>query len=188
MRTHLDYDAVIALKLCFAMTPRPSQAVRQQLAVSIGVPEKTVTVWFQNRRQRSKARDGMSDDRGCPEACKLLFQDEGESTPWWESGLISALTMPGSPTSITHDLSHSSGKGGGCDERLIDTCELLESVMYRGAGPVSAAHPPWRSRSLGAERPVLQLLNQGGFADGDGFAGQGLDDGFNDGSLSVDFA
>jgi len=166
MRTHLDYDAVIALKLCFTMTSRPSQAVRQQLASSIGVPEKTVTVWFQNRRQRSKARAGVNEDRGCPEACKLLFQDEGETTPWWESNFIAALTAPNSPTSITAPLSHTDSDEEGQYE-CIDSCELLESVMLRappasypssdlGGGPRLSQRSPTRE----SERPIMKMLNE----------------------------
>ncbi|KAG0171955.1 hypothetical protein DFQ28_010580 [Apophysomyces sp. BC1034] len=58
-RTHLKPSQVTALQASFNLNPLPDATIRARLAIELGVTERTVQIWFQNRR--AKARKLLSD-------------------------------------------------------------------------------------------------------------------------------
>lgn len=53
-RTHLKPSQVAVLQETFVTNTLPDAAVRAQLAHELGVTERTVQIWFQNRRAKAR--------------------------------------------------------------------------------------------------------------------------------------
>jgi hypothetical protein len=63
-RTHLKPSQVAVLQETFVTNTLPDAALRSQLAHELGVTERTVQIWFQNRR--AKARKLEASDGSLP--------------------------------------------------------------------------------------------------------------------------
>ncbi|KAI8356686.1 hypothetical protein BD560DRAFT_406666 [Blakeslea trispora] len=61
-RTHLKPSQVAVLQETFVNNTLPDAAVRAQLAQSLNVTERTVQIWFQNRRAKQKKQERLSPD------------------------------------------------------------------------------------------------------------------------------
>ncbi|KAJ2006941.1 hypothetical protein GGI02_004607 [Coemansia sp. RSA 2322] len=57
-RKRANAEQLEALSRVFAVTSFPSTEVRNRLARELGMTPRTVQIWFQNRRQASRQRDG----------------------------------------------------------------------------------------------------------------------------------
>ncbi|KAI9314201.1 hypothetical protein BX666DRAFT_2020286 [Dichotomocladium elegans] len=53
-RTLLNFNQLAILQHSFAKNPLPDNAVRAKLAIDLGVTERTVQIWFQNRRAKTR--------------------------------------------------------------------------------------------------------------------------------------
>ncbi|PHZ17923.1 homeobox, partial [Rhizopus microsporus ATCC 52813] len=53
-RTHLKPSQVAVLQETFVTNTLPDAAMRAQLAQELGVSERTVQIWFQNRRAKAR--------------------------------------------------------------------------------------------------------------------------------------
>lgn len=51
-RTNISQENTAVLETAFITTPFPTSQTKVQLAQMTGLPEKVISVWFQNRRQR----------------------------------------------------------------------------------------------------------------------------------------
>lgn len=59
-RTHLKPSQVAVLQETFVTNTLPDAAVRSQLAHELGVTERTVQIWFQNRRAKARKLEASS--------------------------------------------------------------------------------------------------------------------------------
>ncbi|XP_064396405.1 LIM/homeobox protein Lhx3-like [Halichondria panicea] len=64
-RTTITSKQLDTLKAAYSVSPKPSRAVREQLANETGLEVRVVQVWFQNRRAKDK-RGGKGDEAGSP--------------------------------------------------------------------------------------------------------------------------
>ncbi|CAO3592883.1 unnamed protein product [Absidia cylindrospora] len=53
-RTHLTTGQIASLQASFASNPLPDAAIRHGLSLSLGITERTVQIWFQNRRAKAR--------------------------------------------------------------------------------------------------------------------------------------
>lgn len=56
-RTHLKPSQVATLQEAFNANPLPDSSVRSQLAQELAVTERTIQIWFQNRRAKARKID-----------------------------------------------------------------------------------------------------------------------------------
>lgn len=56
-RTHLKPSQVATLQDAFSANPLPDSSVRSQLAQDLMVTERTIQIWFQNRRAKARKID-----------------------------------------------------------------------------------------------------------------------------------
>jgi Homeodomain len=68
----------------FRRTPRPSSVLRSEIACSFGMTERSVQIWFQNRRAKESRsrRMGKTETALMEKAGKFLRENEGNS--WGE--------------------------------------------------------------------------------------------------------
>ena len=62
-RIRVTGNALAQLKRVYQHSPCPSMQMRKQLAEEIDLPERTITVWFQNRRATLKKKRRMREER-----------------------------------------------------------------------------------------------------------------------------
>jgi hypothetical protein len=60
-RTHLKPSQVAVLQESFVTNTLPDATIRSQLALELGVTERTVQIWFQNRRAKARKLEAMSN-------------------------------------------------------------------------------------------------------------------------------
>ncbi|KAI8144726.1 hypothetical protein BJV82DRAFT_606004 [Fennellomyces sp. T-0311] len=60
-RTHLKPNQLSVLQNSFAVNPLPDAGVRSQLAHDLGVSERTIQIWFQNRRAKARKLEALSN-------------------------------------------------------------------------------------------------------------------------------
>ncbi|OAD00615.1 Homeodomain-like DNA binding domain-containing transcription factor, partial [Mucor lusitanicus CBS 277.49] len=53
-RTHLNPTQVATLQDSFSTNPLPDSSVRSRLARELAVTERTIQIWFQNRRAKAR--------------------------------------------------------------------------------------------------------------------------------------
>ncbi|EIE88502.1 hypothetical protein G6F46_012288 [Rhizopus delemar] len=58
-RTHLKPSQVAVLQESFMVNTLPDSAIRTRLATELDVSERTVQIWFQNRRAKARKSDGL---------------------------------------------------------------------------------------------------------------------------------
>ncbi|KAI8636993.1 hypothetical protein BD408DRAFT_448001 [Parasitella parasitica] len=58
-RTHLKPSQVAALQESFSANPLPDSSVRSRLARDLAVTERTIQIWFQNRRAKARKVDAL---------------------------------------------------------------------------------------------------------------------------------
>jgi hypothetical protein len=56
-RTHLSAAQINSLQASFNNNPLPDAAIRHRLAMQLGITERTVQIWFQNRRAKARKSD-----------------------------------------------------------------------------------------------------------------------------------
>jgi hypothetical protein len=56
-RTHLKPSQVASLQESFTANPLPDSSVRSKLARDLSVTERTIQIWFQNRRAKARKTD-----------------------------------------------------------------------------------------------------------------------------------
>ncbi|ORX54536.1 homeobox-domain-containing protein [Hesseltinella vesiculosa] len=81
-RTHLSGEQIASLQASFDSNPLPDATIRHRLAVYLGITERTVQIWFQNRR--AKARKMEAGNTSAPAG----------TTPGGWAGAASGLTNP----------------------------------------------------------------------------------------------
>lgn len=59
-RTHLKPSQVAVLQESFVTNTLPDATIRAQLALELGVTERTVQIWFQNRRAKARKLEALS--------------------------------------------------------------------------------------------------------------------------------
>ncbi|CEP20189.1 hypothetical protein [Parasitella parasitica] len=79
-RTHLKPNQVAALQESFNANPLPDSSVRSRLARELAVTERTIQIWFQNRRAKARKVDALG--------CSLPTSNSNTSS-------TSALIRPG---------------------------------------------------------------------------------------------
>lgn len=62
-RTSINPKQLIVLQATYEKEPRPSRAMREELAAQTGLTAKVIQVWFQNRRSKDK-KDGTKGEPG----------------------------------------------------------------------------------------------------------------------------
>ncbi|CDH55479.1 hypothetical protein RO3G_05029 [Lichtheimia corymbifera JMRC:FSU:9682] len=60
-RTHLKPHQLTVLQNSFTINPLPDGTVRSQLAHDLGVSERTIQIWFQNRRAKARKMEALSN-------------------------------------------------------------------------------------------------------------------------------
>ncbi|KAI9262051.1 hypothetical protein BY458DRAFT_515301 [Sporodiniella umbellata] len=65
-RTHLSSEKVSILEESFTKNILPDSATRSQLAKKLSVPERTVQIWFQNRRAKEKKNKQIESNESSP--------------------------------------------------------------------------------------------------------------------------
>ncbi|KAI9278561.1 hypothetical protein BDA99DRAFT_417300, partial [Phascolomyces articulosus] len=60
-RTHLKPNQLTILQNSFTVNPLPDAGVRSQLAHDLGVSERTIQIWFQNRRAKARKLESLSN-------------------------------------------------------------------------------------------------------------------------------
>jgi hypothetical protein len=65
-RTHLKPSQVAVLQETFVTNTLPDAAVRAQLAHELGVTERTVQIWFQNRRAKARKLEASTPGGALP--------------------------------------------------------------------------------------------------------------------------
>ncbi len=65
-RTHLKPSQVAVLQESFVTNTLPDASMRAQLAQDLGVTERTVQIWFQNRRAKARKLEALSPGGGLP--------------------------------------------------------------------------------------------------------------------------
>lgn len=63
-RTHLKPSQVAVLQESFVTNSLPDSTIRSRLARELGVSERTVQIWFQNRRAKARKLEAYSDGQG----------------------------------------------------------------------------------------------------------------------------
>ncbi|KAI7880822.1 homeobox-domain-containing protein [Lichtheimia hyalospora FSU 10163] len=63
-RTHLKPSQVAVLQESFVTNPLPDAAIRSRLARELGVTERTIQIWFQNRRAKARKLEAVSNIAG----------------------------------------------------------------------------------------------------------------------------
>ncbi|CDS35427.1 homeobox protein [Echinococcus multilocularis] len=126
-RTRLSPAQISMLVQAFEISPSPDYATRVQLALSTGLPEDTVHIWFQNRKARQKGRAGGSTAKG----------EDLPASPGPERA-------PGASCCIEQEASRDSlltsgSAGGQCAEALMSRPEL---TFFTEAYPESSNSCP----------------------------------------------
>ncbi|KAI7852653.1 homeobox protein EgHBX4, partial [Circinella umbellata] len=60
-RTHLKPSQLTILQNSFSVNPLPDASVRSQLAQDLNVSERTIQIWFQNRRAKARKLEALSN-------------------------------------------------------------------------------------------------------------------------------
>ena len=76
-RSKISPEATVILTRFFEKQPLPDLETRQSLAASLGMTPRSVQVWFQNRRQRSKPTTAAQAQAKTAHAA--LFEPRGAS-------------------------------------------------------------------------------------------------------------
>ena len=75
-RSKISPEATVILTRFFEKQPLPDLETRHSLAASLGMTPRSVQVWFQNRRQRSKP---TTADQAQAKTARALFEPRGAS-------------------------------------------------------------------------------------------------------------
>ncbi|ORZ22959.1 hypothetical protein BCR42DRAFT_403677 [Absidia repens] len=70
-RTHLTHSQIASLQASFAINPLPDAAIRHGLSLSLGMTERTVQIWFQNRRAKARKVSGPTGGSGSKSSSAL---------------------------------------------------------------------------------------------------------------------
>lgn len=62
-RTHLTASQIASLQASFAINPLPDASIRHGLSMSLGITERTVQIWFQNRRAKARKMEDIANGR-----------------------------------------------------------------------------------------------------------------------------
>ncbi|KAI9319072.1 homeobox domain-containing protein [Dichotomocladium elegans] len=72
-RTHLKQHQLTVLQNSFAANPLPDGTIRSQLARELGVSERTIQIWFQNRRAKARKMEALSTSLSIGSNCHPLL-------------------------------------------------------------------------------------------------------------------
>lgn len=62
-RTHLTGSQIASLQASFANNPLPDASIRHGLSLSLGITERTVQIWFQNRRAKARKLEDIANGK-----------------------------------------------------------------------------------------------------------------------------
>lgn len=62
-RHHYTQDELQVLRRSFAINPKPSRAVKEQLAEELDLSIDKINIWFQNRRSEEKRKQKEQDNK-----------------------------------------------------------------------------------------------------------------------------
>lgn len=65
-RTHLKPAQLEVLQDTFSKNPLPDSSIRARIAKRLGVTERTVQIWFQNRRAKARKMEALSQSLESP--------------------------------------------------------------------------------------------------------------------------
>ncbi|AFM98418.1 homeobox domain-containing protein [Encephalitozoon hellem ATCC 50504] len=78
-RTRMTGSQIKTLMACFQDNPFPTTATRQELSKILNISPRTVQIWFQNQRQKTKNRARRGSEmgeggisKGCPAKLYIL--------------------------------------------------------------------------------------------------------------------
>ncbi|KMU87477.1 hypothetical protein CIHG_05273 [Coccidioides immitis H538.4] len=106
-RQRATQDQLVTLEMEFNKNPTPTAAVRERIAEEINMTERSVQIWFQNRRAKIKmiAKRGIETGEDCdsvPESMRqylALHWDPSKSRNLFNRGYGSGDPMLNAPTS-----------------------------------------------------------------------------------------
>ncbi|KAF7721921.1 hypothetical protein EC973_003934 [Apophysomyces ossiformis] len=147
-RTHLKTDQVATLQASFNVNPLPDANTRSRLAIELGVTERTVQIWFQNRR--AKARKMLSD----PSCNASMFPSDRPRTtqPRYQATFRTMMTPE-----LFEELNQDTTEQPKRRPRSSSKPERKPSDLYLHPPPV----PP-RAMSEGTDR-MANMYSQGTF-------------------------
>ncbi|KZV99008.1 hypothetical protein EXIGLDRAFT_831784 [Exidia glandulosa HHB12029] len=167
----VDYAAV--LEFAFSQSPKPSPADKALLARVTGRSLKQVSVWFQNRRTRTKA--GVTSRKPGPQTLEELGEklrenqrleaefrarqkiEDDSGNESHDSGYASADSRSTSIASVQDITNMLKGFHIGCDNDVVRKTKSSVSAR-KGSGPenVDSRRPPVRPKTLKPKRVSTQ--------------------------------
>ncbi|CAO3610474.1 unnamed protein product [Cunninghamella echinulata] len=96
-RTHLSASQINSLQASFNNNPLPDAAIRHRLAMTLGITERTVQIWFQNRRAKARKSDNgkINDANTTPQP--FDHHQQQQQHPLHPSSSLSSLNMSSTP-------------------------------------------------------------------------------------------
>ncbi|KAJ3367128.1 hypothetical protein GGF32_000190 [Allomyces javanicus] len=103
-RTIMSAFQTCVLRRVLALTAFPSTQVREMLAAELGMPPRTVQIWFQNQRQKAKARAKLAPTgptaAAAVDAAVGSALDAGVQMPRVAGGGGAAVAAPAAPALV----------------------------------------------------------------------------------------
>ncbi|KAI9302588.1 hypothetical protein BJ944DRAFT_150362, partial [Cunninghamella echinulata] len=121
-RTHLKPSQVAVLQESFVINSLPDSAIRSQLAHELGVSERTVQIWFQNRRAKARKLEAYTDSNGQVGSGGILIPNV--RTGWVD------IPPPSKPVSTLRHPSASSSSPSITTFRPFMTPERFEETRF----------------------------------------------------------
>jgi hypothetical protein len=95
-RTHLKPNQVSILQESFNNNPLPDSSVRSRLARELSVTERTIQIWFQNRRAKARKSEAFSTSSGSVHSSNILRPHWGieskQQTPRYQATFRTMMT------------------------------------------------------------------------------------------------
>ncbi|KAI8366881.1 hypothetical protein BD560DRAFT_424830 [Blakeslea trispora] len=90
-RTHLKPSQVALLQESFDNNPLPDASVRSKLARELSVSERTIQIWFQNRRAKARKVDNTSSQKDTSKS-QLTDSDRPQAPPRYQATFRTMMT------------------------------------------------------------------------------------------------
>ncbi|CAO3635668.1 unnamed protein product [Cunninghamella blakesleeana] len=141
-RTHLSAAQINSLQASFNTNPLPDAAIRHRLAITLGITERTVQIWFQNRR--AKARKSDFGNKSMDGQSPLPHLQQQQHIHPSLSSLNPSSSTPRYQATF----------------RSLMTPERFEELQSTSTSPSSSSHPlPTRRRPRSASKPEPKSLD-----------------------------
>ncbi|KAI8328263.1 hypothetical protein BC941DRAFT_507193 [Chlamydoabsidia padenii] len=80
-RTHITASQIASLQASFATNSLPDSSTRHALALSLGITERTVQIWFQNRRAKARKMDEKLNNKTGSHSTTNMTTTTSTATP-----------------------------------------------------------------------------------------------------------